>query len=248
MIILYTVFQLISIIADKRVSLGPVIVQLIVVCICPFIYSFLIWKIYLEIRWRILMKFEDNTFMRAIYKRYQFFITVLKFDTSLNAVLLAGLIIFIWGKGNTIYVLSPCFCVLSLGGAVAAFFAVKYEKTPFTFFFLLILLAQPIYLLYKLIKLSVQGPDPDEQADALHNSKLAFYWIAGIFGLVARVVLIIITVIVQRSFGKGLKEKLMPAEPPPRAVRLSMSTRRSIRNSVREGEVDLHKELPPTVL
>jgi hypothetical protein len=48
------------------VTPGATIVQLIVVCVWPILYGFIGWKVYLEIHWRILMKFEDNSHIRGL--------------------------------------------------------------------------------------------------------------------------------------------------------------------------------------
>ena len=45
--------------------------------------------------------------------------------------------------------------------------------------FLALLVCQPAYLLYKVIKLSSVGRDSDEQEGADDSDKIAFYWIAG---------------------------------------------------------------------
>jgi hypothetical protein len=44
----------------------------------------------------------------------------------------------------------------------------------------ILLWAQPVYLMYKLIKLTVKGRDSDEQEGADEENKLVYYWIAGL--------------------------------------------------------------------
>lgn len=72
----------------------------------------------------------------------------------------------------------------------------------------IVLLAQPAYLLYKEVKLTAFGSDPDEQDMAAKPMKLAFYWIAGTIGLLIRAVLMFIVYKVTKNFDKGLKAKL----------------------------------------
>ena len=64
------------------------------------------------------------------YLYYQLFLTVLKFDTQLNAMLLATLIMFIFGSGVSAYVLIPGFVIITFGGAILAYFGVSSQSEP----------------------------------------------------------------------------------------------------------------------
>lgn len=62
-----------------------------------------------------------------------------------------------------------------------------------------------MYLVYKLLKLSIVGRDKDEQPGADDTEKLIFYWIAGCIGLAVRICLVVVSIKVMRNFNKGLK-------------------------------------------
>jgi len=198
------------------VSFTPVILQLCIVCLCPFFYGALGRKIYLEISWIMLLKFEDDTTLRKVYKYYQGFMTLLKFDTFLTIILLGVVFLFIIGFESVTpgavsygrYALPPAF-VVTIGANVAAYFGARFELTPITLLYLSWLLVEPVYIFYKLSKITHLGmADADELGvSAVQNGKLSFYWIIGMVGVLTRFAVIIVTFFVWRNFGKGLKKK-----------------------------------------
>eukprot|EP00027_Filamoeba_sp_ATCC50430_P008813 CAMPEP_0168551254 /NCGR_PEP_ID=MMETSP0413-20121227/6070_1 /TAXON_ID=136452 /ORGANISM="Filamoeba nolandi, Strain NC-AS-23-1" /LENGTH=168 /DNA_ID=CAMNT_0008581759 /DNA_START=443 /DNA_END=949 /DNA_ORIENTATION=- len=165
--------------------------------------------------------------MSKMYKIYQIFLTLLKFDTQLGGVLLLILIAFIFDKGVSAYILIPAFVLLELGGAILAHFSSINENFPGMVVYLVARAAQPVYLIYKLLKLSTVGRDSDEQPGADGEEKLIFYWLAGIIGLLVRICLVAVSVMVIRNFNKGLKRHLLPRNEKVEELRTSVSMNRT---------------------
>jgi len=156
------------------------------------------------------MKFEDNHVLRKIYITYQGFLTLLKLDAYVNLVLLAFIFIFVTDPaaktlGFEIIVLPIAF-VITIFANILAFVTMKFEKRWIVYPYIIWLMVEPIYIIYKLSKMThTDAPDANELSTALSDHKLVVYWIVGLVAFFERIGLIVITILVMQNFGKGLK-------------------------------------------
>ncbi|XP_071945596.1 uncharacterized protein [Antedon mediterranea] len=130
-----------------------------------------------------------------------FFQTLLKFDLQLEV----SMVVFVLSDsmdniGTTDIIVLSVGVVYSLVWVALGFFSVRYESKKLVILFFLTSIAEPAYIIYKVIDVWVIADEEDLIKSAIIT--------CGIIGLIIRIVVCITMYFVTKNFGNGLKEKV----------------------------------------
>jgi len=169
-------------------------VYIFITTVMLFAYSFICYKIYLEIGWYIYKRIGANQELREIYRSAQLFLAMIKFDLlfSLLLVILAGL--YYLQPSSIEFYLTIFAFILTFIWAVLGWKAVSTENEVFMNVYLSLAIFEPVFIIYKLLKLSSTVP----------GLPVTLFILATVAECLIRSGLVITAVIAKHNFGKGL--------------------------------------------
>eukprot|EP00004_Rigifila_ramosa_P014361 TRINITY_DN3265_c0_g2_i1.p1 TRINITY_DN3265_c0_g2~~TRINITY_DN3265_c0_g2_i1.p1 ORF type:complete len:314 (+),score=80.57 TRINITY_DN3265_c0_g2_i1:92-1033(+) len=189
---------------------------LAIVIVWNVAYAFLCWKIYHEIGWYIYKRIGAHAHLRSMFQMTQVYVTMGKLDLmfSLILVILAG--VYYLDPGNYEFYVTLFAFVLTFAWAALGFTAVTTENEVYINVYFALSVAEPAFIIYKLIKLT----------SSVQDLPIGIFALATIVELCVRSVLLWTAVLTRRNFGKGLlsevfqhtSKKSRPLSPPKSAV------------------------------
>lgn len=159
-----------------------------------FFYSYICYKIYLEIGWYIYKRIGANQELRDMYRSAQLFLAMIKFDLlfSLLLVVLAGLY-YLDPNDYELY-LTVFAIIVTFGWAYLGWVAVSTENEVLMNVYLSLSIIEPIFIIYKLIRLSSSIP----------GLPVTLFVTATVVFCFIRTGLVVTAVVARHNFGKGL--------------------------------------------
>jgi len=170
------------------------VLYMVVTTICSILYTFLVYKIYLEIGWYIYKRIGANQDMRDMYRSAQLFLAMIKFDMlfSLLLVVLAGLYYLV--PNNYEFYLTLFAFLLTFIWAYLGWVAVKGENEVYMNVYMCLAVVEPVFIIYKLVRLS----------ETIQTLPVSLFVVATVAEIVVRTYLMVTAVVARRNFGKGL--------------------------------------------
>ncbi|PFH46991.1 hypothetical protein AMATHDRAFT_153213 [Amanita thiersii Skay4041] len=174
----------------------------IVISVAEVAYIGLGWKIYNEFGWKVYKFLGADRQRKKMYANYQVYECLIKFDVFFWAGFSVQFIWLVLAKSDWEYYVTFAALPLSLVLLVEGHLAARYENKMMMVTFISGCVGAMIYFIYKLIKVLLN----------VHSEQFKFVWKSlTIFSVIAIVLLLITfvySIIVFRSFGRGLKEAL----------------------------------------
>ncbi|XP_066932279.1 uncharacterized protein [Clytia hemisphaerica] len=155
-----------------------------------------------------------NSVLQVMCKRMFMFTALLKFDFQLVINLLILILV-----GNVHRVTLGESLVIGLGAffsiiwLILGYLMLRYELMRLSSVFWLFSLAEPGYIVYLFIRTGKELKKNDLDLKSAHTMLLYCVILAGVVALLIRIALVVVSIIVTRNFGKGLKEKVYVDEP-----------------------------------
>eukprot|EP00033_Pygsuia_biforma_P001201 GCRY01001364.1.p1 GENE.GCRY01001364.1~~GCRY01001364.1.p1 ORF type:complete len:295 (+),score=17.64 GCRY01001364.1:159-1043(+) len=176
-------------------------IQLVVVIVFFLIYIYVGWKVYLEFGWRIYKKIGANPHMRSLYRVFQIFLTVLKLDCAMAVILLImASVFFLDFEDSEVYLNIVALCI-TFAWALCGWLSIKNENMKQAYFFFVFSIAEPIYILYKIVRFY---KDPEDFEDV----PVGVITFSGIIAFCLRFALMGFYFSAYKNFNKGFAEQL----------------------------------------
>jgi len=174
-----------------------ILAQMIISVICLLIYAALGWFIYLAFGWKIFMKVGHDKEMRARYKIYQVFVTLMKFDIQLGVVLvsMAGLFLLSGDPSELGLVIGAM--LVTVVWAFVGWYGTLKENLNFLYFFYAMATVEPAYVIYKISWTFIYF-------DRFTNIPIRLIIAAVVIALLSRILLLVTNYRCISNFGQGL--------------------------------------------
>ncbi|KAF8640856.1 hypothetical protein AX17_000504 [Amanita inopinata Kibby_2008] len=174
----------------------------VVISIAEVAYIGLGWKIYNEFGWKVYKFLGADRQRKKMYANFQVYECLIKFDVFFWAGFSVQFIWLVLAKSDWEYYVTFAALPLSLVLLVEGHLAARHENKMMMVTFMSGCVGAMVYFIYKLIKVLLN----------IHNEQFKFVWKSlTIFSVIAIVLLLITfvySIIVFKSFGRGLKEAL----------------------------------------
>ncbi|KAG6911766.1 hypothetical protein DXG01_000012 [Tephrocybe rancida] len=193
----------------------------IVIAICEVAYIGLGWKIYHEFGWKVYKFLGADRNIKRMYANYQVYECLVKFDVFFWVGFSVQFIWLVLQKNDWEYYVTCAALPLSVILLVEGHLAARHENKWMMATFMSGCIGAMIYFIYKLIKVLILK----------ENSQFHFVWkTLTVFSIIAIILLFLtmaLSVIVLRSFGRGLKDALERKSNPTHARFASQAHRRA---------------------
>eukprot|EP00732_Lithocolla_globosa_P006094 Lithocolla_globosa_v1_NODE_6815_length_1031_cov_4.356557.p1 type:complete len:329 gc:universal NODE_6815_length_1031_cov_4.356557:993-7(-) len=163
-------------------------------------------QLYLEFGWKIYKKIGADPNMRSMYRSYQIFVMLLKFDYFFFLVFVIQFITLVLQTDDPEFYITFVLVVLALAAMFMVVYALKNENVALVLFWTGLLLSSIGYYIFKIFRMYQEG---EKQKYEGVNKFLTFFAGTALFLLI---VTLFLTIVCWRNFGKGLKVHLLQEE------------------------------------
>lgn len=175
---------------------------MVVVCVLQVFLVWLFVKTWKHFGWKLYRTVGANKSLITYFMKYQIFLSMLKIDVQfgLSLVLLAGFFLFDPASSTALW-LNVVYVVISIVWAVLGWQMVIREIKVGMVFFFLFAVAEPAYIIYKVV--GFYKPVPE--VDCTYVPCILFTF-TGCVAIGLRVALCVFAGICMRNFGLGMKK------------------------------------------
>eukprot|EP00999_Lentomonas_sp_LEN2_P003074 NODE_927_length_1114_cov_96.605876_g884_i0.p1 GENE.NODE_927_length_1114_cov_96.605876_g884_i0~~NODE_927_length_1114_cov_96.605876_g884_i0.p1 ORF type:complete len:331 (-),score=50.45 NODE_927_length_1114_cov_96.605876_g884_i0:29-1021(-) len=191
-------------VASAAAQTRPLLIAtMVVLAVCTLVFAYLSHKLFLEFGWKIYKKIGADPKMRSMYRMYQIFIMLLKYDVYFFIAFAVQFMVLVLSLSDPEFGLTIGLLVLSLAALVLAIYAMRWEnKILVTIWFIYLLLAIA-YFIFKIVRIY----QPDQQHKYVGSSKFLTTFAA--LGLVVILATFGVSVACVKNWGLGLKDHLI---------------------------------------
>ncbi|KAF8078371.1 hypothetical protein FPV67DRAFT_1663123 [Lyophyllum atratum] len=204
----------------------------VVISVSEVAYIGLGWKIYHEFGWKVYKFIGADRRIKKLYANYQIYECLVKFDVFFWAGFSVQFIWLVLQKSDWEYYVTCAALPLSIVLLVEGHLAARHENKWMMATFMCGCIGAMVYFIYKLIKVLLYKD----------TTQFKFVWKSlTVFSIIAIVLLfmtMVLSVMVMRSFGRGLKDALERKSNPAHGRYASQAHRRAASTNLNRMSID----------
>lgn len=193
-------------IATNSTDSTPAIILLIIpACIglSQLAFGYLTWHLFKEFGWQIYKQIGADRKIKRVYLWYQIFMCLLKFDYFFFIAFSVQLVLLVPSVSPLERVLTVIALPITLLLLVLGYYAVRNERSPVIFSFMVGLLSGSSYFVYKLFRIWQGRMDPNSYQNVFKSLT-----VFSVSCLLMTLLSFTSAIICWRNFGKGLKAQI----------------------------------------